>query len=60
MLRWLLAGARGAMAQAAPRVDRAAAAWLAARESLDRPLVCALLEELAERVGAKVEITELP
>ncbi|HZE50663.1 MAG TPA: hypothetical protein VE074_13930 [Jatrophihabitantaceae bacterium] len=48
------------LGRAAARVDRVAAAWLAARGTLERPLARALLESLAERLGAKLEYTELP
>ena len=42
------------------RLDYIAAGWLLRRTDLPKPLVMPLLEQLAGRVGAKLEITELP
>jgi hypothetical protein len=42
------------------RVDYIAAGWLLRRTDLPKPLVMPLLEQLAARVGAKLEITDLP
>jgi hypothetical protein len=41
------------------RVDRVAMAWLLARQDLPRREVQELLERLAPRVGAKLELTDL-
>lgn len=46
--------------RAIDRVDRIAAGWLLRRTDLPKSLVMPLLERLAARVGAKLEITELP
>jgi hypothetical protein len=41
------------------RVDRVAATWLLRRTDLPRSLVVPLLESLAARVGAKLEMTDI-
>lgn len=42
------------------RLDYMAAGWLLRRTDLPKPLVMSLLERFAARVGAKLEITDLP
>jgi hypothetical protein len=42
------------------RLDYIATDWLLRRTDLPKPLVMPLLEQLAARVGAKLEITDLP
>jgi hypothetical protein len=46
--------------QLVDRIDRAALRWLVVRIDLPRPLVTQVIEQLAARVGAKLEFTELP
>lgn len=46
--------------RAIDRLDYIAAGWLLRRTDLPKPLVMPLLERLAARVGAKLEVTDLP
>jgi hypothetical protein len=41
------------------RVDRAALWWLGSRTTLPRELVMALLEWASQKIGAKVEVTDV-